>query len=175
MSKRTRTKHSNITHIANLLASILLCYPEIATINFDSKTCIARFTFYLSDVLSKETMETFHKHLLNSYKAYFFLEHKEVKCCSFTLEPSDFFTIVEFQRDVQTLSEKEISLFIALLKESFNSYLVVDENEDLLVDNSSLHEELINFMLENTKKTNTNTNIKLVALRDEGKVVVFNK
>ena len=70
---------------------------------------------------------------------------------AFTFEQLDHFTIMEFQRDINSLSQKEISLVIALLKEQFGASLISDEDEDLNVDNQTLHEELISYMLENAK------------------------
>jgi len=62
---------------------------------------------------------------------------------------------------------------LRLLKEQFGTALISDEDEDLNVDNETLHEELISYMLENAKRSTAN--IELIALRDEGKVVVYNK
>jgi hypothetical protein len=62
---------------------------------------------------------------------------------------------------------------IALLKEEFGDDLVSEEDEELAVDDLSVHEELIGYMLENAKKTSSKIN--LVAMRDEGKVFVYNK
>ena len=77
---------------------------------------------------------------------------------------------MEYQRDIISLSQKEITLIIDLLKEEFGVSLITDEDDLLLVDDMTLHEELVNYMLENVK-----ANIELIALRDEGKVVVYNK
>lgn len=88
---------------------------------------------------------------------------------SFEFQQLEYFTIMEFHRDVISFSQKEISLLIALLKEDFDATLVIDEDDLLLMDDPTLHEELVSYLLENVK-----ANIELVALRDEGRVVVFN-
>ena len=106
-------------------------------------------------------------------QAYYYLEDITSELNAFTFEQLDHFTIMEFQRDINSLSQKEISLVIALLKEQFGASLISDEDEDLNVDNQTLHEELISYMLENAKMSRAN--IELIALRDEGKVVVYNK
>ncbi len=108
-----------------------------------------------------------------SLDAYYFLIGKDVEVCSFSFQTLEYFTTLEFQRDVLTLTQKEIALIIALLKEQFGDDLIADEDDDLMVDDLSLHEELIGRMLEHTKKTSANS--RLIALRDEGRVLVFNK
>jgi hypothetical protein len=77
---------------------------------------------------------------------------------------------MEYQRDIISLSQKEITLIIALLREEFGVSLITDEDDFQLIDDLTLHEELVSYMLENVK-----ANIELIALRDEGKVVVYNK
>ncbi|NPV28286.1 MAG: hypothetical protein HPY58_01250 [Firmicutes bacterium] len=175
MAKKHSEKDSNnnVSHIANLLTSILLCYPEIATINLDPKSRTVKFTFYLSNGVAKAKLKEFHRHLKESLRAYYYLEKREIEVCSLVFQSLDFFTTIEFQRDVQTLSQKEIALIIALIKEEFGSQLVTEEDDGLMIDDLSLHEELIGYMLENAKRSSSNT--KLIALRDEGKVFVFNK
>ncbi|MDH7578452.1 MAG: hypothetical protein QHH75_11730 [Bacillota bacterium] len=174
MARRYNEKENhNVSHVANLLTSILLCYPEIATINLDPKSRIVKFTFYLLNNVSREKLKEFHQHLFQSLHTYYYLEKVDVEICSLFFQPLDFFTTIEFQRDVQTLSQKEIALIITLIKEEFGPHLVTEEDDELIIDDLSLHEELIGYMLENAKKNSSNT--KLIALRDEGKVFVFNK
>jgi hypothetical protein len=168
-----KRKDSSVSHTANLLTSILLCYPEIATINLDPKTNLVRFIFYLSTSLDGEAVAVFSERLQQSLDAYYFLVNKDVEVSSFSFQNQDFFTILEFQRDVLTLTQKEIALIIALLQEQFGDNLITDEDDDLLVDDLSLHEELIGHMLEHTIETSDNS--RLIALRDEGRVLVFNK
>jgi hypothetical protein len=163
---------SNVPHIANLLTSILIYYPEIATINLDPKTQIIKFTFYLQNIISQDTIRSIENYLHQSLEAYYYLENTNITVSSFAFKQLDSFTILEFRRDVQSLSQKEIALIIALLKE-LGAFLLTDEDDDLLLDDTTLHEELISYMLENVKQKQAN--IELIALRDEGKVLVYNK
>jgi hypothetical protein len=168
-----KRKDSSVSHTANLLTSILLCYPEIATINLDPKTNLVRFIFYLSTSLTGDAVDVFKERLQQSLDAYYFLVNKDVEVSSFSFQAQDCFTILEFQRDVLTLTQKEIALIVTLLQEQFGDNLITDEDDDLLVDDLSLHEELIGHMLEHTIETSANS--RLIALRDEGRVLVFNK
>jgi len=164
-------KNSSVPHIANLLTSILIHYPEIATINLDPKDRVIKFSFYLKNITIE--LGEIEKYMQQALQAYYYLEGIKSEVNAFTFEQLDQFTIMEFCRDINSLSQKEISLVIALLKDQFGASLISDEDEDLNVDNQTLHEELISYMLENAKRSRTN--IELIALRDEGKVVVYNK
>jgi hypothetical protein len=161
------------THTASLLTSILLCYPEIAALNLDPKDNLVRFVFYLDTPLQDDDIAAFKQRLQQSLDAYYFLVNKDVEVCSFVFQAQDCFTTLEFQRDVLTLTQKEVALIIALLQEQFGEGLITDEDDDLPVDDLSLHEELIGRMLEHTMEAGTDS--RLIALRDEGKVLVFNK
>ncbi|MGD0153436.1 MAG: hypothetical protein ABSC17_06700 [Thermacetogeniaceae bacterium] len=170
---KVQRKDGSVSHIANLLTSILLCYPEIGTINLDPKTNLVKFTFYLSSSLNSGAIGDFKKHMRQSLEAYYYLINKDVEVCTFSFQTQDCFTTLEFQRDVLTLTQKEVALIIALLKEQFEGDLIANEEEDLLTDDLTLQEELIGRMLEHTREASTNS--RLIALRDEGRVLVFNK
>ena len=161
MAKVNR-KDSSVSHIANLLTSILLCYPEIGTINLDPKENLVKFTFYLSNSLTTDAIALFEERMQQSLNAYYFILNKDVEVCSCSFQTQDYFSTLEFQRDVLTLTQKEVALIVALLKEQFGDNLITDEEDDLLVDDSALHEELIGHMLEHTKATSANS--KLIAL-----------
>lgn len=161
-------QNSSVPHIANLLTSILIHYPEIATIKLDPKTQVVKFSFYIKNISHK--VKSIERHLQQSLQTYYYLENVEVALSSFLFNTLEYFTIMEFQRDVRSLSQKEITLVIALLKKEFGASLITDEDDLLLMDDLTLHEELVSYMLENVK-----ANIELIALRDEGKVVVYNK
>lgn len=168
-----RQGDSSAPQIANLLTSLLIYYPEIATINLDPRKQIIKFTFYLKNAISPEKIKMAQNYLRQSLDAYYYLCKMKVAVSTFFFEPLESFTILEFQRDVGSLSLKEINLLIALLREELGATLVTDEDDDLQVDDMALHEELLGYMLESVKQKRAN--IELIALRDEGKVVVYNK
>lgn len=161
-------KNSSVPHIANLLTNILIHYPEIATIKLDPKTQVVKFNFYLKNM--PQPVKSIEQYLQQSLQTFYYLEKVEATVYSFLFRQLDYFTIMEYQRDIISLSQKEITLIIALLREEFGVSLITDEDDFQLIDDLTLHEELVSYMLENVK-----ANIELIALRDEGKVVVYNK
>jgi hypothetical protein len=167
VSGTSYNKNSSVPHIANLLTSILIHYPEIAKIKLDPKKQVVKIAFYIKNISQK--IKPVEEHLKQSLQTYHYLADVRATVASFEFQQLEYFTIMEFHRDVISFSQKEISLLIALLKEDFDATLVIDEDDLLLMDDPTLHEELVSYLLENVK-----ANIELVALRDEGRVVVFN-
>lgn len=164
----SNNKNNSVPHIANLLTNILIHYPEIATMKLEPKTQVVKFSFYLKNIPQK--VKKIEQYLQQILQTYYYLENVEATVSSFLFQQLEYFTIMEYQRDIMSLSQKEITLIIALLKEEFGASLITDEDDLQLVDDPTLHEELVSYMLENVK-----ANIELIALRDEGKVVVYNK
>jgi len=104
-------QNSSVPYIAHLLTSILIHYPEIATINLDPKERVIKFSFYLKNI--KLELGKIEKYIQQALQAYYFLEGITSEVNAFTFEQLDHFTIMEFCRDINTLSQKEISLVIA--------------------------------------------------------------
>ena len=59
------------------------------------------------------------------------------------------------------------------MQQHFSDYLLADDNESFLEEDLELQEEMIGHMLENIKGTTIGK--KLIAFREEGRVLVFNK
>jgi hypothetical protein len=76
-------------------------------------------------------------------------------------------------RDVGSLSRGEIALIIALLREKVIDLLVSDQSEFLVEEDLLIQEELIENMLENMKREYDSHS--LIGIREDGRVLVFNK
>ena len=85
----------------------------------------------------------------------------------------DHLTMVEIRRDVSTLTQEEISLVIALMRMEFRQQLVVDPGDSLYEDELALQDEMIEQMLEDLRESRSDR--RLVAFREEGRVMVFNQ
>ncbi|MGI6092321.1 MAG: hypothetical protein ACOYD5_04975, partial [Negativicutes bacterium] len=69
----------NISDGVNLLISILVCYPEIGTINFDPRTNSLKLTFILSNLSTQTKCMEFKQLLTDSISAYHLLENTNMK------------------------------------------------------------------------------------------------
>lgn len=156
-----------------LLISILVRYPEVGTINYDPLKHHLKFTFIFSGVLDEQKMDNFKKMMSISIETYNTLEKRSPSIVEVSYILCESFTMFEVTRDMETLSQEEISMVIELVQESFQQELVTERNDHLLEEDLLMQEELIEHMLENIKNTFPGKN--LIAFREEGRVLVFNK
>lgn len=156
-----------------LLISILVRYPEVGSTNYDPKTKKLTLTFTISKLLDEETLRQFKKKFLSSIELFNFFEGREPKILALKYSVYEKFTILEVQRDVETITHHEIALTISLINQDFASDIVADDNSSLLEEDLELQEEMIGYALENIKDSTFEK--KLIAFREEGKVLVFNK
>lgn len=157
----------------NLLISILVRYPEIGTISFDPQNDNLKMTFLLSGIPSPQEFETIRQLLANSVYAYQMLGGVTGTVIDIQLSSYDNVAMVTIVRDVNTLSKGEIALVITLLREKLRERLITDHNESMQEEDLLLQEELIDNMLESMKQRQTVQS--LIAIREDGRVLVFNK
>lgn len=163
----------DVTDSVGLLISILVRYPEVATINFDPEDQLLKFKFIYSQILAENDLQNIKEKLMNSIEVYNMLEGKETRIVSLSYQVCDNLTMIEVQRDVDTLAQEEINLIVELFHQYLNSNLVTEANEQLIEEDLLAQEEIIEHMLESIKG---HTQEKyLFAFREEGRVMVFNK
>lgn len=163
----------NISDGVNLLISILVRYPEIGTINFDQKRNSLKLTFMFSSGTTPTEFTLTQQLLSDSISAYHLLENINVEIADIELSTYGQMTMLNIIRDVRTLSKNEIALVITLLRERLQDRLVIDYNESMLEEDLVIQEEVIDNMLESVKSQCTGNS--LIGIREEGRVLVFNK
>jgi len=156
-----------------LLISILVRYPEIATINFDPIGHVLKFAFISSQALKPEQLSAIEEKVLDSIEVFNLLEGRKVKMSAISYLDCDQLTIIEAQRDIDTLAQEEISLIVQLVREFLGNNLVTETEEFIFEDDPVLQEEIIEYMLEGMKGAHGDR--RLFAFREEGRVLVFNK
>ena len=163
----------DVTDCVGLLISILVRYPQVASINFDPWEQILRFNFICSRVLNDHEYEEFKILLLNSIQTYNYLEKKDAVLIEIVHQVYDDVTLIEIKRDVSTLVQEEIALVVALFNQYLGGNLVSDLNEAIIEEDLILQEEIIEHMLESVRDSAEEKHV--YAFREEGKVLVFNK
>lgn len=160
----------------SLLISILVRFPQIGTIQFDSKHRLLSLNFMLSQTVSPNELESFRNTIAANLKAYHFVTKKESVCVKIeTKQPYEKFCMLSIVRDLASLSKGEITLISTLLVEKFHDCLIIDESEFVpdFFDEFGFPEELIDSMFETVQSQRAPKN--LTALRDNGRVLVFSK
>jgi hypothetical protein len=156
-----------------LLISILVRYPEVGSTNIDPETRNLTLTYTISKTLDNDTFCIFEDKLLACIDAFHFLQNSSPLLVQVNQSSYDKLTMLEVKRDVETITLNEINLITSIMQESFSNYLLADDNDSFMEEDLELQEEMIGHMLENIKGANLGK--KLIAFREEGRVLVFNK
>mgnify|MGYP005848370273 CR=1 FL=1 len=173
MGVRCKNKREDLTDSVGLLISILVRYPEVATINFDPDKQLLKFNFIYSQVIGDNELKNLKDKLMDSIEVYNLLEKKEVRVISISHQIFENLTLIEVLRDVGTLAQEEITLIVELFRQYLNANLVTEQSEHFFEEDMIAQEEIIEHMLESIKGSTQDK--YLFAFRDEGRVLVFNK
>jgi hypothetical protein len=159
----------------SLLISILVRYPEIATVNFVPEGKILKFTFMTSSSISDRLWNAFCHKLFESVEVYASLVHRGTPRVKAERLEFDSVSIVEISRDVATLTQEEISLIIELARYALGSELISEGNseEGEFEEELVYQDEMIETMLDDLRESVQQR--KLIGFREEGRVLVFNK
>lgn len=165
--------NEHISDSVNLLISILIRYPEIGTIKFNTETNCLLFKFMLSASPSELELSKFKNLLLDSIIAYNMLEGLSLGTSEIELHTDAQVAMLTIIRDIYTLSNSEITLIIALLRQQLHHYLIVDTIDSPNEEDLAVQEEVIEDMLIRIK--DHRHLYGLIGIRENGRVLVFNK
>jgi hypothetical protein len=157
----------------NLLVSILVCYPEIGTLNFEPINDSLKMTFVLNKMPSKDEFLLVKDMIFRSILTYHTLEGFKSNKIDINMSSYENVAFISFIRDMDTLSKGEIALISTLMKENFKESLVTDGNTTPAEEDGIFQEDFIDNMIGNMKLNQMATN--LIGIREEGRVMVFNK
>lgn len=156
-----------------LLTSLLVRYPEIGTIKFSPEEQLIKLSFIIRDVLKDEVINELDEELYMCMCTYmFFLKKRKPEYYNLNCDKGLGISVVEITRDTTTLTQKELSLIINYLNDKFYDKLIEDENsleEDYLVE----QDDIISYILDNMRSRKPEK--KVIAVREEGRVLVFQR
>ncbi len=169
-----RKKKPNIDGI-NLLVSILVCYPEIGTISFEPGDDALHFSFALQEVPPRQVYEDTGELIRESIVTYHSIEGFSDAHIEIYLEGQGHTAFFHVIRDIRTISQGEISMIAEIMRERFAETLMIDPDSrpDAFEFDLAAHENAIDHMIGTLKITRV-TN-RMIGIREEGRVLVFNK
>lgn len=173
MMQRPNYVARDVSDSVGLLISILVRYPEVATIYYDPKAETMKFTFIYNPNDSLDSGAKCIQELQEHLVVYHKLEQKRVKVCELVEHAYQKVSMLEITRDIKSLSQDELALIVSLVTESLGEALVSEDSENLLEEDLQMQEEIIGHMLDSLQYNKQEKN--LIAFREEGKVMVFNK
>jgi hypothetical protein len=157
----------------SLLVSVLVRYPEVAAVDFHPAHHTIKFTFLLRRRLTGRQFHELAALLTDSLAAFAALEGRTAGTVQVEQQAQSGVTVVSITRDVPSLTQGEISLVVAIMRERWGRLLAADSAETMQEDELMVQEEIIAEMLEDVRANEQERT--LTAFRDDGRVVVFNK
>ncbi|NMB45555.1 MAG: hypothetical protein GX998_04000 [Firmicutes bacterium] len=161
-----------LSNHGNLLASILVRYSQIGTLQILSHSRCMRFGFFAKGLCNSKPFMDFCKHLSDSIEALLFLTNKQLMVLDIRVSRHADFSLIELDRDMDSISLQEISLVVSLLQGYLGANLVCsDEHEQ--IEDVSWYDDFIQQVLE---CIDSDTPLQeLIGFRENGRVLVFNK
>lgn len=158
-----------------LLASVLVCFPEIETVSYDPHQELLTMDFVVRSPLASEEITTFAAFLAESIETYHVIEGSAASTMDFSYEQHDELTILHLARRMDELSERELSLTVQLLTERFGEALLVDPHgaEALDAEFRMLQHETLERMLMAVREIPLRD--RLVGIRERDQVIVYNR
>ncbi len=160
-----------VSDSVGLLISMLVRYPEISSIYYEPIKKEIKFTFMLNN--NKEDINSYCQMMNKCVNTFYYLETGQA------LNPVNIkynvlgnITLIDIHRNIKHLSSNELNLLITLTQDYFQESIVV-EMEELTKEDQVLQEDMIGNILENVKKEEITQ--RLIAFREEGRVLVYNK
>ena len=158
-----------------LLASVLVCFPEIEAVSYEPHQELLTMDFVVRAHPAPVEIETFAAFLAESIETYHVFEGSVVSEVDFSYEQHEALTILHLARRMDELSEAELSLVVHLLKDRFGEALLVDSHgaEVLDAEFRMIQHETLERMLMAVRELPLRD--RLVGIRERDQVVVYNR
>ncbi len=157
---------------SRLLASILVLYPTIQSVTYDSKEDILELSFALNGKFSPSDFEYFLHYVGESVKTLHHLEGLSGASIELNVEGIYGTCFLNVRRDMTTLTSRELSLLTEMAANYFGDKLIEDfdgsvPDEDFLLEQEDYLEQCLNNMRQFRVEG------KLVGVREQERVVVY--
>lgn len=154
-----------------LLASILVVYPTIQSVSYESKDGMLELSFALNGKFSHNDFEDFLKYVAESVETFHHLEGMGGASIELNVEGVYGTCFLNVKRDMATLTFRELSLLTELAANYFGENLIEDfdgiPDEDYVMAQEDFLEQYLNNMRQ------LRIEGKLVGVRERERVVVY--
>lgn len=168
-----RRRDDSISRSAGLLISVLVRYPEVGTVKYEPRQQTIRMSLLITGELLDEEWSRTENSLLETLEVYHMLEQREPAVVEVDVDNLGALITVSLTRDVSTFSPEEIYTIVEFFRERFSGRLVTEQVDLGTEEEWMAQDEAIESMLANLEQSRSNRN--LIAIREDGRVMVFQK
>ena len=157
---------------SKLLASILVVYPSVQSVTYDSKGDMLELSFALNGKFSQDDFEDFLSYVAESVETFHHIEGLGGATIELNVEGVFGTCFLNVRRDMSTLTCKELSLLTELAVNYFGENLIEDfegemPDEDYIIAQEDYLEQCLNNMRQ------LRIEGRLVGVREQERVVVY--
>lgn len=156
----------------DVLISAFVHYSELSSVKYEEQNDILKVDILLNSLVGEEVLTQFINRVRQCLKLYFSLAQKSPRIVEMEYSKKDEITLVRLYRDAESLSEKEMELYILLLRDQFDGILIKEQKTKVSEKSCERH---IKQSLLQAEKNGRLMNRTLFAYRDKGTMYVFNK
>lgn len=158
-----------------LLASILVVFPAVQSVTYESKDETLEFSFALNGKFSQDDFEDFLGYVAESVETFHHLEGLGGAKIDLSVEGVYGTCFLNVRRDVATLTCRELSLLTELAANYFGENLIEEYDDDSIPDEDYLiaQEDYLEQCLNNMRQLRVEG--RLVGVRERERVVVYSR
>ncbi|HCC33536.1 MAG TPA: hypothetical protein DEQ28_06545 [Clostridiales bacterium] len=169
LADRTAQPHSGVS----LLISLLIRYPEVASVTYCPDPANLKLTFLLKRPLGLRRFRALKDRVVRSLDVYDRLEGGPPCSVSLRATTHGRVSVLEIRHDLARTAREGLSLIVELVRAELGGFLAVDSDSFPLEEDLATQEAAIEEMLDSLRESGTGRN--LIAFREEGRVLVFNR
>ena len=155
-----------------LLASILVVYPSVQSVTYDSKSDMLELSFALSGKFSQDDFEDFLGHIAESVETFHQIEGLGGATIELDVEGVYGTFFLNVRRDMSTLTCRELSLLTELAENYFGENLIEDyDSESADEEYIMAQEDYLEQALNNIRQLRIEG--RLVGVREQERVVIY--
>ncbi|NMP20819.1 hypothetical protein [Sulfobacillus harzensis] len=152
------------------LIAVIMRYPEVSSVQCAPEAKTISVTFVVRGIVDDEAWERVKDDVVTALASYRQMTRRPLNSIDLNREPAAGVTTLELMRDTDTVSVEEIGIAIEILRDQADLTVLFDPHdlleEDMMVQEETIQERLLALIEEGSGR--------LVALRDEGRVLIFN-
>lgn len=167
-----RTKKPN-PDASRLLASILVVFPAVQSVTYESKGETLEFSFALNGKFTQNDFEQFLAYVAESLETFHYLEGLSGAKIELNVEGVYGTCFLNVRRDMATLTCRELALLTELAVNYFGDQLVEEYDNNFFADEEYLisQENYLEQCLNNMRQLRVEG--RLVGVREHERVVVY--
>lgn len=176
LRKLVKKVASNDKFGIRLLATMLVCYPEITTITYEPQNSELTLDFIIEGEIEGSELDVFMQLVDESIQTYHGIaDGSKVYLAAEAESYSKDTNVIHLHRELVTITTEELSIIVGLFKDKYGKRIKLDAppleilDPDFLENQTRALEEL----LEQTDKIHINC--RLLGAREENRVVVYNR